>query len=132
MSARRILRRVAIGFGIFTLVVAGLLWYGLSSERVARRLITSVLARAGDGITIGRMSGSIRGPLVVHDVAIRKETFAATIDSAILFWTPTGLIRRQVRVDRLHATGVHITIPDSVPGDSAPPPTTPTWPAPPH
>ncbi len=121
MSARRILRRVAIGFGVFTLVVAGLLWYGLSSERVARRLITSVLARAGDGITIGRMSGSIRGPLVVHDVAIRKETFAATIDSAILFWTPTGLIRRQVRVDRLHATGVHITIPDSVPGDSAPP-----------
>ena len=121
MSGGRILRRVAIGIGALLLLVAGLLWYGLSSERVARRLITSVLARAGDGITIGRMRGSIRGPLIVHDVAIRKETFSATIDSALLDWTPTGLIRRQVRVDRLHAVGVHVTIPDSVPGDSSPP-----------
>jgi autotransporter translocation and assembly factor TamB len=121
VSARRVLGRIAIVFAILFLVLAGLLWYGLSSERVARRLITSVLARAGDGITIGRMSGSIRGPLVVHDVVVRKETFGATIDSAILFWTPTGLIRRQVRVDRLHATGVHVAIPDSVPGDTAPP-----------
>ena len=120
MSAGRILRRVGIGVGAL-LLLAGLLWYGLSSERVARRLITSALARAGDGITIGSISGSIRGPLVVRDVAVRKPSFAATVDSAILDWTPTGLIRRQVRVDRLHAVGVHITIPDSVPGDSAPP-----------
>ena len=121
MSAGRILRRVAIGFGIVLLLIAGLLWYGLSSERVARRLITSALARSGDGITIGSISGSIRGPLVVRDVVVEKETFAATVDSAILDWTPTGLIRRQIRVDRLHAAGVHITIPDSVPRDSAPP-----------
>ncbi|MGE5927046.1 MAG: hypothetical protein ACM357_06820, partial [Gemmatimonadota bacterium] len=120
MSARRILGRVAIGIAVLLVVAAGLLWYGLSSERVARRLITSALARAGDGITIGSISGSIRGPLIVRDVAVQKETFSATIDSALLDWTPTGLIRRQVRVDRLHAVGVHVTIPDSVPKDTAP------------
>ena len=119
MSAGRILRRVAIGFGVLLVVMAGLLWYGLSSERVARRLLTSVLARAGDGITIGSMSGSIRGPLIVRDVSVLKESFAVTIDSALLDWTPTGLIRRQVRVDRLHATGVHVTIADSAPKDTA-------------
>jgi autotransporter translocation and assembly factor TamB len=120
VSARRIARNLAIGIGLFILLVAGLLWYGLSSETVAQRLIAKALTRAGDGITIGSVTGSIGGPLIVRDVSIRQEAFAATIDSALLDWTPTGLIRRQIRIDRLHASGVHVTIPDSVPRDSAP------------
>ncbi|HEU5049865.1 MAG TPA: translocation/assembly module TamB domain-containing protein [Gemmatimonadales bacterium] len=121
MRARRLARLFAIVVLAPILLGALLLWYGLSSERVARRLIASALERAGDGITIGRVSGSIRGPLIVHDVAIRRASFAATIDSAVLDWTPTGLIHRQIRLDRLHATGVHITIPDSTPADTAAP-----------
>src|SRR5690606_38504023 len=98
VNARRVLRRLVIGFSVLSLVMMGLLWYGLSSERVARRLVATALARAGDGISIGEVSGSIGGPLMVRDVSIERETFAATIDSALLDWTPTGLLRRQVRI----------------------------------
>src|SRR5690606_16481201 len=75
VNARRVVRRVILGFSLLSLVMMGLLWYGLSSERVARRLVATALARAGDGISIGEVSGSIGGPLVVRNVSVERETF---------------------------------------------------------
>ena len=100
---------------------AALVWFGLSSESVAKSLIGKALARTGGSVTIGRVAGPLRGPLTLHDVRIKSQMLTATVDSAVLEWTPTGLIRRQARIDRLYVDGVHIVLPDSVPRDTTTP-----------
>jgi translocation and assembly module TamB len=121
VRVKRVLRwAVGIVAGL-VLLSAGLLWYGLSSESAAERLISMGLARAGETVKIGRISGRLRGPLVLRDVTVKTTAFGATVDSVLLEWSPTGLVHRQVRIDRLHITGVHLVLPDSVPPDTAPP-----------
>lgn len=109
--------------GLLALVaLAGIaLWAGLSSERVARGLIGKALARSGDVAQIGEIRGSLNGPLILLDVSIRTDVFAATVDSVLLDWSPIGIVRREVRLDVLHATGLHVTLPDSTPRDTAAP-----------
>ena len=119
MTRRTVARILVVVFGPM-LVGAGLLWYGLGSERVAKTLIAKALARTGETVKIGSIRGTLSGPLILGDVRVRTETFAADVDSVYVEWRPTGLIRRQVRIDRLYVTGVNIVLPDSVPRDTAP------------
>ncbi|HEU4699295.1 MAG TPA: translocation/assembly module TamB domain-containing protein [Gemmatimonadales bacterium] len=107
--------------GALVLVVLGLLWYGLSSDRVAQALIRRALASAGGTVQIGRVGGRLRGPLLLWNVRVKEPAYTATIDSVRLEWTPTGLLRREVRIDRLHVSGVHVVLPDSTPRDTTTP-----------
>ena len=118
---RHVLRWIGGGIAALLLLLAIALWFGLSSERVAQDLIARALASTGGTVKIGRIAGQLRGPLILHDVSVDNPAFDATVDSVLLDWSPTGLLRRQVRIDRLHVTGVHIVLPDSVPPDTAPP-----------
>jgi autotransporter translocation and assembly factor TamB len=119
--ARKIVRFIIAGIVVPIVIGAVLLWYGLSSESVARSLIAKALARTGGSVTVGRIAGRLRGPLMLHDVRVKNPLFTATVDSAVLEWTPTGLIRRQARIDRLYVDGVHIVLPDSAPRDTTTP-----------
>ena len=118
---RRTVIRVAVVVFAPILIGAGLLWYGLGSERVAKALIGKALARAGETVKIGSIRGKLSGPLILNDISVATRAFSAEIDSVLLEWRPTGLIRRQVRIDRLYASGIDIILPDSVPKDTAPP-----------
>ena len=115
------MRFIIAGIVVPIVIGAVLLWYGLSSESVARSLIAKALARTGGSVTVGRIAGRLRGPLMLHDVRVKNPLFTATVDSAVLEWTPTGLIRRQARIDRLYVDGVHIVLPDSAPRDTTTP-----------
>jgi autotransporter translocation and assembly factor TamB len=119
--ARKVLRLVVAGILIPIVLGAALLFYGLSSESVARSLIAKGLVRTGGSVKIGRVSGRLRGPLTLHDVSVKTQLLSATVDSAVLEWTPTGLIRRQARIDRLFVDGIHIVLPDSTPRDTTTP-----------
>ena len=119
--ARKVLRLVVAGIVVPIILGAALLFYGLSSESVARSLIAKALARTGGSVKIGRVSGRLRGPLTLHDVSVKTQMLSATVDSAVLEWTPTGLIHRQARIDRLFVDGVHIVLPDSTPRDTTTP-----------
>ena len=109
--------------GVVAPIVIGaiVLWWGLSSGWAAERLIARGLAMAGETVQIGRVSGRLKGPLVLQDVRFKLPTVSGTIDSAVLEWSPTGLLEREVRVDRLHVRGIHLVLPDSVPKDTAAP-----------
>ena len=107
--------RLFWAIGAMVLLVAGLVWVALSTEVAARKLIALGLARSGSAVTIGRISGRLRGPLVLKRIAVHNPAFTATVDSVLLEWSPAGLIRRQVRVDRLQVVGVHVVLPDSAP-----------------
>ena len=119
--ARKVLKWVVIGILTPIVIGAALLWYGLSSESVARSLVAKGLARTGGSVKIGRIAGRLRGPLILHDVSVKTQMLSATVDSAVLEWTPTGLIRRQARIDRLYVDGAHIVLPDSTPRDTTTP-----------
>ncbi|MGE5092469.1 MAG: translocation/assembly module TamB domain-containing protein [Bacillota bacterium] len=119
--ARKVLRLVVASIVVPIILGATLLFYGFSSESVARSLIARALARTGGSVKIGRVSGRLRGPLTLHDVSVKTQMLSATVDSAVLEWTPTGLIHRQARIDRLFVDGVHIVLPDSTPRDTTTP-----------
>jgi autotransporter translocation and assembly factor TamB len=119
-----VLVRGLIALVALILVGAGLVWIALSSELVARRLIGFGLARSGNQVTIGQMSGRLRGPLVLRRISVHTEALRATVDSVRLEWALGGLIRREIQIDRLHVTGVHVVLPDSTPPakrDTVPP-----------
>jgi autotransporter translocation and assembly factor TamB len=115
MRVRRVLVRLLWVIGAIVLLVAGGVWVALSTEVAARKLIAVGLARSGGEVTIGRVSGRLRGPLVLTRVAVHNPAFTARVDSVLLEWSPSGLIRRQVRIDRLHVIGVRVVLPDSAP-----------------
>ncbi|MBA2627704.1 MAG: hypothetical protein H0U85_06800, partial [Gemmatimonadales bacterium] len=118
--ARKVLRWTAGIVGALVLVIGGLVWWGLSSEGAAKLLIAKALGGGNGAVEIGAVHGRLRGPLYLTRVTTKAPTYAATIDSMVLEWTPSGLIRRQVRIDRLHVVGLHIVLPDSAPRDTAP------------
>src|SRR5262245_57386374 len=97
------------------MIVAGVLWIGLSSGLAARKLIGLGLARAGPAVTIHGVKGRLRGPLLLTGIVVRKPAFTASVDSVLLEWSPSGLLHRQVRIDRLQVAGVHVVLPDSAP-----------------
>jgi len=115
VKARRVLARLLIGLVVPILVGAVLVWIALSSETAARKLIAFGLGRTGNQVTIGEVAGRLRGPLVLRRIAVHTEAMRATVDSVRLEWTPRALIGRELQIDRLHVTGVHVTLPDSTP-----------------
>ena len=115
MRVRRLLLIVLGVLGALVVIVAGVLWIGLSSGFAARKLIGLGLARAGPAVTIHGVSGRLRGPLLLTGIVVRKPAFTASVDSVLLEWSPSGLLHRQVRVDRLQVAGVHVVLPDSAP-----------------
>lgn len=117
------LARVALAIVAPIMMGAVLVWIGLSSESLARRLIGFGLARTGNQVTIGQVSGRLRGPLLLRRISVHTEAFRATIDSVRLEWSLSPLLRRRVRIDRLHVDGIHAVLPDSAPTkrDTVPP-----------
>lgn len=106
------------GLLVLVLIVVAAVWFALTSDSAARRLIALALAKTGNAVSIGHVSGSLSGPLALRNVRVKTSTYRATIDSLLLDWSPTGLIRKEVRIDRLHLVGVHVVLPDSVPRDT--------------
>ena len=101
--------------GALGVIVAGVLWVGLSSGVAARKLISLGLARAGPAVTIHGVKGRLRGPLLLTGIVVKKPAFTASVDSVLLEWSPTNLLHRQMRIDRLQIAGVHVVLPDSAP-----------------
>jgi autotransporter translocation and assembly factor TamB len=101
--------------GALGVIVAGVLWVGLSSGFAARKLIGLGLARAGPAVTIHGVKGRLGGPLLLTGIVVKKPAFTASVDSVLLEWSPTDLLHRQMRIDRLQIAGVHVVLPDSAP-----------------
>jgi autotransporter translocation and assembly factor TamB len=115
VRVRRLLLIVLGVLGGLVVLVAGVLWVGLSSGFAARKLIALGLARAGPDVTIHGVKGRLRGPLLLTGIVVQKPAFTASVDTVLLEWSPSGLLHRQVRIDRLQVAGVRVVLPDSAP-----------------
>jgi translocation and assembly module TamB len=100
--------------GSFLIVLlAGLAWYGVSSERGARLLLPRLGALLPGELTVGSQTGPLVGPLELRDVRYRKDGLEVSIQRLALDWDADKLGRRRLDVRRLRAEGIRVVLPPS-------------------
>jgi autotransporter translocation and assembly factor TamB len=118
VTGRTLLRGLRWTVGIIAvllLVVVALIWFALSSEWAARRLLAAAVERTPALSQVGLVAGRLAGPLELRDVVVTTEALSARVDRVQLEWRPTALLGKRVELERLHVSGVRILMADSVP-----------------
>jgi translocation and assembly module TamB len=112
---RRRLLRWTVGLLLALLIViallAGLGWYGVSTERGTRVLLARLGAMLPGELTVGSQRGPLTGPLELRDVRYRTDAMDVRVKHVRLAWHPRKLRRRQLDVERLHAEGIRVVLP---------------------
>jgi translocation and assembly module TamB len=98
--------------GLLVLLLVGLVWYGVSSERGAGIAIERLGGALPGELTVGSQTGPLTGPLELRDVHYRTpEGLDVRARRVFLDWNPRALRRRQLDVEKLRAEGIRITLP---------------------
>jgi autotransporter translocation and assembly factor TamB len=115
-------RRALLGtlLGILALIVllAITLAIGFSSKAVAKKVIAIALGKS-KGLEIGEIRGPLKGPLYLFHISYRSGALTGRVDSVLIDWRPTRLLLGRVEFRRLYVSGVHLTLSDSAPPDTA-------------
>ena len=78
-----------------------------------------VLARAGavvpGTLEVGAVQGSLVGPMVLSDVRWTQDDMAAGAAAIELDWQPLGLLKREIRLDRLYLRDIAVDLPAPAP-----------------
>jgi translocation and assembly module TamB len=103
----------------FLLGVAGLLVLALLALTVlmvtpagARWAISQGLSRSPVPVTVGAVSGTLRGPLVLEDIRTEKDGLTAEVGRLVFDWRPLQLLRKRVVIDSLHVDGIEAFVPE--------------------
>ncbi len=96
---------------VLLLLVVGLAWYGVSSEKGTRILLSRLGGMLPGELTVGSQKGPLTGPLELRDVRYRTDAMDVRVQRVFLEWDAGKLRRRQVDVQRLHADGIRIVLP---------------------
>lgn len=104
-------------FGALALLLPALAVFLLGTGQGLRTLARLASHAAGGVVTIGSASGTLLGPLELHDLRYDDGVDAVTIARLWLSWHPGDLLHGAIRVAAVHGTDVRI---DIGPGDGAP------------
>ncbi len=111
------LRRWILGLlalGLFGLIlVAGLLWYGVSTENGTRFLLARLPGFIPGKLSLGGQTGPLIGPLALRDVRYENAGLQVQIKSLGLDWNPKKLRARQLDIEKLRVDGVRLVLPPS-------------------
>jgi autotransporter translocation and assembly factor TamB len=118
VNRRRVLLGIGIGVLSLLLLATLVLAVGLSSRAVARKVVAIALGKS-KGIEIAEIRGSLKGPLYLFGVSYRSGALTGLVDTVLIDWRPSRLLRGRIELQRLYASGVHLTLPDSAPPDTA-------------
>jgi len=91
----------------------------------ARWAVSTGLALSPIAATVGSVEGTLRGPLVLHDLAIEQDGLTARIEHIVFDWRPLHLLRKRVVIDSLHVEGVEAFVPSGWGSDRPSPAATP-------
>ena len=92
--------------GTLAVVLAGGALWLVATESGARWAFARVLARTGPELTIGRVSGSLLGGLVVEDVRLRLTRDELDIGRLALHWKPAAALVGEIEFGAARATTV--------------------------
>jgi len=99
---RRWPRRVAIGVGIFAIVIGGVVWYG--GRETTLQMIAQRAAKASGGkLTLSGVSGSLYGRMHIAHVVFRSDTSVMTADDIDIDWKPWQYLSHGIEIDQLYA-----------------------------
>lgn len=118
MSRRRVLLGLLIGLVGPLLLGTIVVLLALSREDVAKKVIAIALGKS-KGIEIAEIRGPLKGPLHLLGVSYRSGALTAQVDTLLLDWRPSRLLLGRIDLQRVYASGVHLTLPDSAPPDTA-------------
>lgn len=111
---RRVLRWLVgllIALAVLVVLIAGLTWYTVSSERGARFVLQRADSYLPGELSAGSVEGRLTGPLELEDVRYRTDGMNVHIDRLALDWDARDLRRRLFDVQYLRADGVRIVLP---------------------
>jgi translocation and assembly module TamB len=94
--------RVAIGVGIFAIVVGGVVWYG--GRETTLQMIAQRAANASGGkLTLSGVTGSLYGHMHIAHVVLRSDTSLTSADDIDIDWKPWQFLSSGVEIDKLYA-----------------------------
>ena len=101
---------IATAAGAFVVLLAiGAATWLLGSESGTRWLLTAALERAGPGVSVGRIDGTLRDELTLGDVTVIVNGDRVTIAELRLVLDLAGILRRTLIVEELRSTSVTYT-----------------------
>lgn len=116
MRTRRFI--LVIGAAATALLLAAAGWVA-GTEAGLRFLVARAGALAPGTLEIDAVEGRLVGPLQLTDVLWEMDGQRVTARRIQLDWQPLALLRREVRLDRLHLQGIAVDLPAPAGDDSA-------------
>lgn len=105
---KRVFAAIAIGLAVLLFVITLLLAWLLGTQSGSRTL-WEVASGAVDGLSAESVSGRLGGPLSLAGLRFETDTLRITVGSLQLDWSSSALLRREVRVEKLHVEDVAYT-----------------------
>ncbi|MGD2216211.1 MAG: translocation/assembly module TamB domain-containing protein [Gemmatimonadales bacterium] len=106
---KRTLRRILLALAALLVLATTAIW-ALSSTRLGARLAIGQLERRVPGLAVGRVSGSLRGPLELHGIELESGRASIAIDHLLVDVRLAELLARRLTVDSLQVGGVRVTL----------------------
>lgn len=91
--------------GLLLLTVLAVAWL-LGTESGLRFAFARAAGYLPEGVEIGAVDGTASGPLLVQDVRVQAPGFSLALDRLELEWRLSGLLKREIRIERLYADGL--------------------------
>ena len=107
-TRRRIVIVTLVLVGAVIAAGAAGIWWLTATEAGARRALAFLAGRFDGRLSVERMSGTLRGPLVLEGVRFRSESLDADVGRLRLEWRLRALLRRQVDVELLAVNAVRV------------------------
>ncbi len=105
---KKILLRAGIGAGALLLLLAGVLWWALTTAAGARRVVALAGSAMKGSLAVESVEGPIRGPLTLRGLTWKTPALTVTIQTARIDWRLGALLRRRLDIVSLHARGVRV------------------------
>ena len=118
MKRRRVLLGLLLGLVGPVVLATVVVLFALSREDVAKRIVAIALGKS-KGIEIAEIRGPLKGPLYLFGLSYRSGALTAQVDTVMLDLRPSRLLLGRIDLQRVYVSGVHLTLPDSAPPDTA-------------
>src|SRR5690606_35549605 len=105
-TVRRVLAIAALTLAGLLLVTALAVAWLLGTESGLRFAFARAAGYLPEGVELGAVEGTASGPLVVRDVRVEMPGLFLALDRLELEWRLSGLLGREIRVERLYADGL--------------------------
>ncbi|HEX5340297.1 MAG TPA: translocation/assembly module TamB domain-containing protein [Gammaproteobacteria bacterium] len=103
-------RILLIAVAVLILGVIGALAAALHTQAALNWVLTAIQTRSNGALQIGSESGTLAGPITLHDVHIKTGDFEARIQRITLDWTLPELLANRLAITTLQAENVKLTL----------------------